>query len=247
MKRFCATVEYDGTEFFGFQRQRAEFRTVQGALEQACQKITQKETVVLGSGRTDSGVHATGQVVAFDLEWSHGELKLLKALNANLPPDVSIIHVSEVSTKFHPRFDAKRRSYQYYVQVCDDGVRHPLTSARHWQIVQDLDLELMNRAAAYLIGTHDFATFGQPTHGESTTREIFEAQWSRPSKELLVFEITGNAFLYRMVRSIVGTLKVVGEGSWSLDQFLTAFQACDRSQAATTAPAHGLYLVSVTY
>lgn len=247
MKRFCAIVEYDGTKFFGFQRQRAGTRTVQGLLEEALHRIVKNHVTVLASGRTDSGVHATGQVIAFDVAWPHEVDALLTAINVNLPADIAVKQLSEVEGSFHPRFDAKRRTYKYYIEICDDfNVRRPLTRHRHWQLFEDLNLEAMNAAASHLIGMHDFATFGQPPKGDNTIREVYQAEWQREG-DLLIFVVEANAFLYRMVRSIVGTLKVVGEGKWTVAEFTAAFHACDRHRAAITAPAHGLYLVFVTY
>lgn len=198
----------------------------------------------MGAGRTDSGVHARGQVISFDLAWRHGVEALRRALNANLPSAIAIVSLEEAAPDFHPRYDARRRAYEYYLY--NEPVRSPLRRLRSWHVRQPLDLERMNRAAAHLVGIHDFATFGQPPYGNNTVRELFCARWRRDGS-LLTFEIEGTAFLYRMVRSIVGSLKAVGDGSWTVEAFIEAFDACDRDRAATTAPPQGLYLVSVTY
>lgn len=246
MKRFRATVEYDGTGLYGFQRQRPEFRTVQGELEKALFQIRQSAITVIGAGRTDSGVHATGQVVAFDIEWDHGSHKLLKAMNANLPDDVAIKDLTETDSDFHPRFDARSRRYQYYIQNCTNGGRSPLSRHRKWQVFEQLDTHKMNEAAKQLVGTKDFNTFGTPPQGNNTIRDVLTAEWQERDG-LWIFTIEANAFLYRMVRSIVGTLKLVGDGSWLVSDFLDALTSCDRSRSAAVAPAHGLYLVSVEY
>jgi tRNA pseudouridine38-40 synthase len=189
-------------------------------------------------------VHALGQVVSFDMAWRHDEEALLRAANANLPDDIALRAVSAVAPSFHPRFDARRRAYQYHVY--NRPARNPLQRHYSWHLRRPLDLQAMNAAAAAICGTHDFATFGQAPQGENTVRQVFRAAW-REQGQRLVFDIEGNAFLYRMVRSIVGTLRAVGHGEWTVQDFVAAFQAADRSLAAATAPAHGLVLTSVTY
>ncbi|MCI0396804.1 MAG: tRNA pseudouridine(38-40) synthase TruA [Chloroflexi bacterium] len=243
MTRYRALVEYDGTAYNGFQRQRQE-PTIQGALEQAIQTVAQQQARVIGAGRTDSGVHALGQVIAFDVHWTHGLEALQRALNANLPADIAVLHLEEAAADFHPRYSARRRAYKYHIY--NAPVRSPLQRWRSWHVSRPLDLAKMDQAAVSLVGTHDFATFGQPPKGENSVRQVFRAGWQRHNG-LVVFEIEANAFLYRMVRSLVGTMKVIGEGNWSLEAFEAAFRARDRSQARQSAPAHGLYLVSVTY
>ncbi len=243
---YRAIVQYDGTAYYGFQRQRQGMPSIQAELEQALSRITGQPARIIGAGRTDTGVHALGQVVGFTIEWPsrHGAEALLRALNANLPPDIAVTELVETHAGFHPRYDARRRTYEYHVR--NVPIRQPLTRHRAWQIASPLDLALMNEAAALLIGAHDFATFGRPTVGDSTVREVYEAQW-RPEGDLLVFRICANAFLQRMVRSVVGSLKEVGCGKWSVDDFAAAMASRQRKRSATSAPAHGLYLVSVEY
>lgn len=245
-QRFRAVVEYDGTDFAGFQRQRDEFRTVQGELESALAQLRQGPVSILAAGRTDSGVHATGQIISFDLNWKHPLDKLLLAVNTNLPWDVSIRKVEQAEADFHPRYDAKRRAYRYQIEICEDRARRPLTRNRTWQLFHPLNLDAMNKAAGYLVREMDFATFGMPPQGNNTVREIFAAEWTQ-SENNLTFYIEANAFLYRMVRSITGSLKRVGDGSWSVNDFKNALEAIDRKRSAAAAPAWGLYLVSVTY
>lgn len=199
---------------------------------------------ITGAGRTDSGVHARGQVISFELAWRHDEQTLLQAINAYLPPDIALVSLSRSAPDFHPRFDARRRVYHYYIY--NRPLRNPLHRLYSWHVKRPLDLEAMNVAAAHLHGSHDFATFGRPTQGDSTVREVFRAGWHE-DREFVVFEVEANAFLYRMVRSLVGSLCAVGRRDWSVDEFVDAFIAVDRSLAATTAPAHGLVLVSVHY
>jgi tRNA pseudouridine38-40 synthase len=241
--RYKATVEYDGTAYKGFQRQ-LEQPTVQGALEQAINYVTGQYPTVIGAGRTDSGVHARGQVVAIDLEWHHGTETLLRALNSNLPTDIAITKLSEAEKEFHPRFNAKRRVYEY--RIYNSSVRSPLRHLQSWHVAQSLDVHRMASAANTLVGLQDFATFGQPPTGSITVRQVYYSDWRRQD-EYLIYKIEANAFLYRMVRSLVGSMKFVGEGAWTVEDFIAAKDACDRSRAATTAPAHGLLLDSVIY
>jgi tRNA pseudouridine38-40 synthase len=149
-----------------------------------------------------------------------------------------------VSDHFHPRFDAKRRLYRY--RIHNAPVRDPLWRLYSWQVGHALKNELMNEAAECLVGEKDFSTFGSPNQGASTIREVFKARWYRDNLTLN-FEIEANAFLYTMVRSLVGTMKLVGEGKWSAKDFSRALEACDRHQAGKTAPPQGLCLMSVSY
>ncbi|MCP4361035.1 MAG: tRNA pseudouridine(38-40) synthase TruA [Chloroflexi bacterium] len=245
MPQYAALVEYDGTAYYGFQRQRREQPTIQSEIEQALYKIRQKPGAITGAGRTDSGVHALGQVISFSIDdWPHGATALQRALNANLPVDIVIYQLKPVSSSFHPRFDARRRAYVY--KIYPAAVRSPTRRLNSWHVRKRLDVNNMKQAARQLVGIHDFATFGQPPQGNKTVREVYTARWQQQG-EYLEFYIEANAFLYRMVRSIVGSMKLVGDGTWTVDEFAAALQAKDRSFAGKTAPPQGLYLVSVTY
>jgi tRNA pseudouridine38-40 synthase len=244
MTRYRAQLEYDGTDFLGFQRQRAGTRTVQGELEQVLSQLARQPVMVTGAGRTDTGVHALGQVISFTIDWRHDGQALQRALNANLPGDVAVRDVHVTSESFHPRFDAQRRTYHYY--VFNAAVRSPLRRRHSWHVNRLVDLAEMNRAAAELAGIHDFATFGLPPQGEQTIREVFAASWY-VEDDFFVFSIEANAFLYRMVRSLVGSLVAVGVGAWQVEDFLEAFRACDRNRSAAAAPPQGLYLASISY
>ncbi len=244
MPRYKATIEYDGTAYFGFQRQRQEHPTIQSELEDALSKLARQPISIIGAGRTDSGVHALGQVVSFEMIWRHGEDALKRAINANLPADIVILQLNQVSATFHPRYDARRRAYTY--RVYNALVRSPVRRLNSWHVRQPLNVEAMNLAAQYILGRHDFATFGQPPQGKNTVREVFLAGW-RLDDEFVLFDIEANAFLYRMVRSLVGSLRLVGDGTWTVEDFVSAFRSCDRSRSGTVAPPQGLYLVSVAY
>lgn len=241
--RYQAIIEYDGTAYCGFQRQLTG-PTIQQELERAIRVISGKKTTVIGAGRTDSGVHACGQVVAYDLDWSHSQDALKRALNANLPADIAVVRLSETKGDFHPRFDAIKRSYRYYIY--NEPIRSPLYRRTSWHISQHLDIEQMNLAARAIVGEHDFATFGRPPQGDNSIRQVFQAEWIW-KESFLIFTIEANSFLYRMVRSLVGCMKAVGEGSWTVERFIVALKARDRNRAAQTAPPHALFLASISY
>lgn len=247
--RYRATVEYDGTDFQGFQVQ-VRARTVQGELEKAIERITQKQVRVIAAGRTDAGVHAIGQVIAFDTSWRHTDQILHRALNAVLPADIAIRHLTTTYSAFHPRFDAEWRQYRYTI-LCQP-IRSPLWARTAYHVADSLDVEAMAEASQLLVGTHDFAAFGRPTQGESTLRHVLQAGWSveRPKNvngQLLVFGIQANAFLYRMVRNIVGTLVRVGQGELPPKGVATLLESKDRAASGPPVPPCGLCLAKVQY
>ena len=245
MTRYRATLAYDGTGYHGFQRQAAEHEpTVQGEVERALTRLGQPNITVTGSGRTDAGVHATGQVIAFNAEWRHGLDDLQRALNATLPADIAMLDLQEAAADFHPRYDAVSREYVY--TIYDAPVRHPLERLYALHVAGPVDVMSMNAAAATLVGEHDFAAFGSPTTGEVTVRRMWRAQVSAVPP-LIRVELEANGFLYRMVRSIVGTLLAVGRGGMTLDEFRGVLESRDRSRAEAGAPAHGLCLTHVSY
>jgi tRNA pseudouridine38-40 synthase len=238
-----ARIEYDGTEFFGFQIQAQE-RTVQGEIERALEQVTGSRTRVSGAGRTDRGVHAQGQVIGFEATWRHDLLDLHRALNAVLASDVVLVEMGEALEGFHPRFSALRRAYRY--TLLNQPWRSPLKRRSTWHIEQRLDVDRMAQASRYLVGSHDLASFGKPPQGENTVRTVFRAEWQR-QRPLITFDIEANAFLYRMVRSIVGTLVQVGLGHITVDEFRMRLEARDRSQSKVIAPSQGLCLMRVDY
>jgi tRNA pseudouridine38-40 synthase len=241
--RVKALVAYDGTDYLGFQRQ-ATGPTVQAVLEVALERITGRRVRILAAGRTDAGVHAEGQVIAFDTKWRHSLCDLERAMNAVLPQDTAVRDLAEVAEGFHPRFDARSRHYRY--SVFNARVRSPLVRRTSLHRVGPLDVEAMESASALIIGEHDFAAFGRSNEGGATVRRVIEAQWTA-ERPWVFFDIEANAFLYRMVRSIVGTLLEVGQGRLSSAEFGAVLASRDRSQAGQTAPAHGLCLVQVKY
>jgi len=243
MARYQLILAYDGTELEGFQRQRSK-RTVQGEVEQALHHLGWSGSSLLGAGRTDSGVHASAQVVAFDLDWKHTPEELGRALNAALPADVAVKAVRVVREDFHPRYDALSRTYRYRI-TCQPE-RDPLSERYAWRIWPAVDYGLLQAAAPQLIGTHDFAAFGSPMRpGGSTIRMVLKAFWEQHAG-FLQFEITANAFLYRMVRRVVYLQVQVGLGRLDLAKFTQGVQAA-QPQTPGLAPPNGLSLVRVEY
>jgi tRNA pseudouridine38-40 synthase len=239
------TIAYRGTGFSGWQCQTAK-RTVQECLETALGKIWGQKISLQGSGRTDTGVHALGQIASFNAPRRHAAPDLLRALNANLPHDVRIVKCRLVSPAFHARFDAIGKTYRYL--VWNHLVQDPFTLDTHWHVPRPLDLAAMRRAARKLLGEHDFASFtSNPGYErETTVRTMRRASITRHGA-VLTFHFTADGFLYRMVRNLVGALVKVGLGRISADDFGQILRACSRSEAPATAPACGLYLVSVNY
>jgi tRNA pseudouridine38-40 synthase len=243
--RYRGLIEYDGTDFQGFQRQ-ATGRTVQGELEAALGRIGWRGKAVLGAGRTDSGVHAAGQVVAFEFDWQHGLADLVRALNANLPADIAVKALDACAPDFHPRYSARGRRYRY--TIYNQPIRSPLHARFCWQVWPALELAPMRAASAALLGRHDFAAFGSdPDQGGNTVRTIAVAEWQAAPGGWLTFEIQAEAFLFRMVRSLVGALRRVGQGEMTVAQFEALLASRDRAQCPAIAPPHGLCLVEVLY
>jgi tRNA pseudouridine38-40 synthase len=246
MARYQVILAYDGTEFQGFQRQAGrQDRTVQGAIEQALLRMGWQGRSILASGRTDSGVHASGQVIAFDLEWAHSLEDLRSALNAYLPATIAAKQALRVKDNFHPRYDAISRRYCYHV-FCQE-VRDPFRERYAWRVWPAADLDRMRTSAASLTGAHDFAAFGTPPRtGGSTIRKVLEATWE-PSQGELVFSITANGFLYHMVRRLVYIL--VGVGQEKIDPSLIRcnLESPPAEMLQGLAPPQGLFLEEVIY
>ncbi len=241
--RYQATVAYDGTDFLGYQIQKVG-RTVQGEIEKTLEKLTRSKVRISGAGRTDAGVHATGQVIAFDINWKHSLSDLHRALNATLPADIVISDLNTTDENFHPRFDALSRSYRY--TIINQSWPKVLQRRYALHIKKSLDVVAMDKASRTLLGRHDFASFGKPPQGSKTTRNVLEINWLIDGAEIN-FEITANAFLYQMVRKIVGTLVKVGTGQLQVEDVKKILEACDLRFSAEPAPAHGLCLIKVTY
>mgnify|MGYP005818248061 CR=1 FL=1 len=243
MARYQLILAYDGTGFFGFQRQ-GNTRTVQQELEEALKQVGWQGETILFAGRTDTGVHASGQVAVADLEWKHSTEKLKAALNAKLPQDVAVSEVNLADADFHPRYDALSRTYIYSIVTTPE--RDPLKDRFAWRLWPRLDEEKLLQAALLLPGTHDFSAFGRAMKpGSSTVRTVLKSEW-HPMENGWKYCIEANAFLYHMVRRIVFVQVQVARGKMDLDGLRLGLN----EQAAMKpglAPARGLNLWQVTY
>ena len=243
-KNFKLIVEYDGTDYCGWQRQ-PDRPTIQGMLEAVLQRMTQAPVTLHGSGRTDAGVHALGQTAHFRSRTRLTPEELHKGLNSLLPADIAVRSCQRVPLTFHARFDCHWKHYRY--RILNQAVRHAVGYRYAWHIQRPLDRAAMETAAACLVGKHDFKSFessGSPR--AHTVREVMEAAW-RESDDHLEFDIRANGFLRGMVRNMVGTLVAVGMGQRPAASLPELIQAADRRRAPAAAPPQGLFLVHVHY
>ncbi len=247
MTRYKAIISYDGTLFAGFQRQPQE-RTVQEELEKTLCKLNSGQPVTVhGAGRTDAGVHAYGQVVHFDLPQSRDVEKLRFALDTQGPEDLDIVSVEQVSDRFHARYQKHSKTYEFLV---DNGrPKNPMMRHYATHYPYHLDLKPMQEAIKDLVGTHDFTGFtASGTAVENKVRTISQAKLHRDEKTgFLVFTFTGNGFLYKQVRNMVGTLLKIGNGQMPISQIKTVLEKKDRNLAGPTAAGNGLYLKEIIY
>lgn len=249
MARYQVILSYDGTQFAGSQRQ-ARARTVQGEFEAALRALGWAGGSILLAGRTDAGVHAAGQVAAFDLEWPHQEADLQRALNANLPPDLAVRGLRPAAADFHPRFQASSRTYRYCL-FCEP-VRDPLRERYAWRVWPAVDGRLLQAAAAQFVGRHDFSAYGRPPRRESSSvRTVLESRWL---SELAgwEFRVQADAFLYRMVRRLVFVQVAVGQGRLAPEALAASLGGPgaglpEGRLPAGVAPAQGLVLEAVAY
>jgi tRNA pseudouridine38-40 synthase len=237
-------IEYDGTDFAGWQRQ-ANARTVQQCLEEALAAITGQHARITGAGRTDAGVHAEGQVASVHVETRIPEGSLLRGLNANLPSDIVVREVADVPPSFDARRSARGKTYRYLVwnHLC----RSPLHARTSWHCRAALDTHAMRAAAAEFVGQHDFRAFRAADCERKTTVRIMRSFEVWRQGALIMCEVEGTAFLKNMVRIMVGTLVAAGRGELDAAGVAALLAAGDRTQAGVTAPAHGLTLVRVIY
>ena len=244
MRNLRIDICYEGTRYRGWQRLSGTDNTIQGKLETALGRILGENIEISGSGRTDAGVHAKGQVANFHCESDMPAEEILLNLRRHLPEDIGIYSCKEVSPRFHARLSAKEKTYLYRIWNCDEPCVFQRKFVAHFP--EKLDVEAMRRAAAFLCGEHDFAAFcGNPRFKKSTVRFIRSIDISR-SGPLLQIEVTGNGFLHSMVRIIVGTLIEVGRGQRDADSLPDLFCA-KRADAGFLAPAQGLCLQEVFY
>ena len=244
MRNIKLVIRYDGTDYFGWQRQ-PDRRTVQQVLEEAIGQITGVVPTANASGRTDAGVHALGQVVHFFTESKHSPDVFVKALNANLPDDLRITSAEEKPQAFHCTLDAKTKLYRYVID--NARIANPFERRYAWHVYQTLDDQAMNRAAQSLKGRHDFRSFETNWPNRmSSVRTITHASVSRDQDRVWI-DVEADGFLYNMVRAITGTLVEVGKGKWPESKVAEIIAAEDRREAGPTAPPQGLFLVHVRY
>jgi len=249
MARYQVILAYDGTEFQGFQRQ-ALAPTVQVAVEDALRSLGWNGRAILASGRTDTGVHASGQVIAFDLEWKHTVQELKAALNAHLPPSVVARSAALVDEHFHPRFSATGRQYRYRIYCQPE--RDPFRDRFAWQLWPAVEVDDLHPLSRQILGSHDFAAFGTPPKaGGSTLRTVSQASWNLTrdgtGMQELTFEVVANAFLYRMVRRLVYIQVTIAQGKLDRDLLGKLLESPPANPVQGLAPACGLALVEVYY
>jgi tRNA pseudouridine38-40 synthase len=245
MARFKLTIEYDGAPFVGWQRQ-ANGPSVQEALEDAVYAFCQERTTVHGAGRTDTGVHALGQVAHIDIDKPVKAEKVADALNFHLKPTpVAVLWAEQVDDDFHARFSATGRRYLY--RIVNRRAPLALDRGRAWFVPQPLDVAGMHNAAQHLVGHHDFTSFRASECQAASPVKTLDRLEVRAEGENIYIEAAARSFLHHQVRNMVGTLKLVGEGKWTAAEVAGALAARDRAAAGPTAPAEGLYLTAVRY
>jgi tRNA pseudouridine38-40 synthase len=245
MRRYKVIVEYDGTPFNGWQRQ-SSLSTVQQHLEDAILPLSKMPVTMYGSGRTDAGVHALGQVAHFELENDMDCFKIQECMNAYLVKvPISVLSVEKVSPDFDARFSAIERFYMY--KILNRRAKPSIDINRAWHIDHKLDVNKMDEVAQCLIGNHDFSSFravGCQSHSPLKTINKISVQ---KDGDMIITKVSAHSFLYHQVRNIVGSLYFVGNGKWTKDDFINMFEAKDRTKAGQTAPAHGLYFLGARY
>lgn len=246
MKRILLTIAYDGTNYNGWQKQKnGSLRTVQGELEKACAKLFKAEISSIGASRTDAGVHAVGQRVVIDVETTIPTEKIPLALNSFLPEDIVATAAEETEGDFNPRFRALRKTYEY--KIYNSTFRNPLYRNYSEYVREWLDIDKMTEASRAFLGKHDFKGFCSSGNSSKTTvREIYDISVGREG-EFIVIRVTGNGFLYNMVRIIAGTLIYVGNGKICPTDMAEIIESGDRTKAGKTAGPSGLTLLKIIY
>ena len=245
MQRYKIKIEYEGTPFVGWQFQK-NGQSVQEVLQRAIFNFSKEKVVVTGAGRTDSGVHALAQVAHFDLKKKIKRKNLLPAINQNIGnKPITVLKINKANKKFHARFDAKKRTYQYTIINRQSPLA--LQKNKAWHIRKKLDVKVMKKGARLLLGTHDFSTFRASSCGAKSPIKTMEKISIKKNKEKITLKFTSKSFLQQQVRSMVGCIKYLGEGKWSLDTFKNSFKSKNRTKCAPPAPACGLYLAKIKY
>ena len=245
MNRYKIRIEYDGTPFVGWQFQKNGL-SIQQVLQDAIFNFSQERVNITGAGRTDSGVHALAQVAHFDLKKKIETTKFLRGINqliGNKP--VTVLKINKTNKKFHARFDAKKRTYQYTIINRQSPLA--LQKNKAWHIRKKLDLKVMKKGAKLLLGTHDFSTFRASSCGAKSPIKTMEKISIKKNKEKITLKFISKSFLQQQVRSMVGCIKYLGDGKWKLDDFKKSFKSRKRLKCAPPAPACGLYLTKIKY
>ncbi len=249
LKRFKIIIEYEGTHYLGWQKQKHFPNTIQETIEDAIHAFSQQRVEVFGSGRTDSGVHAIGQVAHFDLDFSHKSYetdKIKAAINAHLlDKKISILKIEEIHSDFHARYDAKQRSYKYVILNRYSPPTFNKNIVTH--IKYPLDVSKIKRVSKLLIGTHDLTSFrAADCQAKSPVKTIDEINITQEG-ELIIFHIKARSFLYNQIRNMVGTFCKIGTGKWPTSKMQEILEAKDRTKAGPTAPPQGLFFLEATY
>ncbi len=245
MQRYKIKIEYEGTPFVGWQFQK-NGQSVQEVLQKAIFNFSKENVIVTGAGRTDSGVHALAQVAHFDLKKKIQKKNLLPAINQNISDkSVTVLKINKVNKNFHARYDAQKRTYLYLII----NRQSPLTLQKNkaWHIRKKLDIKAMKKGAKLLLGTHDFSTYRAASCGAKSPVRTMKKILIKKNRDKIYLQFTSRSFLQQQVRSMVGCIKYLGEGKWSIDTFQKAFKSRKRSKCAPPAPACGLYLKNIIY
>jgi len=245
MQRYKIIIEYDGTHFVGWQFQKNGL-SIQEVLQKAIFIFSNEKIVVTGAGRTDSGVHALAQVAHFDLKKKIQKEKILSAINQNIGnKPVAVLKINKINKKFHARFDAKKRTYQYVIINRQSPLA--LQKNKAWYIRKKLDVKMMKRGGKLLLGTHDFSTFRASSCGAKSPIKTMKKISIKKNKDKITLKFSSKSFLQQQVRSMVGCIKYLGVGKWNIDDFKKSFKSKNRLKCAPPAPACGLYLVKIKY
>ena len=245
MQRYKIKIEYDGTPFVGWQFQKNGL-SIQEVLQSAIFNLSNEKTIVTGAGRTDSGVHALEQIAHFDIKKNIEKKKFLPGLNQHIGNNpITILKINKTSKKFHSRFDAKKRTYQYIII----NRQSPLTLQKNkaWLIKKKLNIKVMKKGAKLLLGTHDFSTFRAASCGAKSPIKTMKKISIKKNKDKITLNFTSKSFLQQQVRSMVGCIKYLGEEKWDINEFKKSFKSKNRLKCAPPAPACGLYLKSIKY
>lgn len=245
MRNIKITISYDGSRYNGWQRQENTENTIQGKLELLLSRMTGETVEIHGSGRTDAGVHALGQVFHFHTECRMKTEEILEYMKEYLPQDIGVMKVEEAAERFHSRLNVKRKTYCYH--IWNSPLPNVFERKYSYQVPERLDVEQMRQAASYLIGKHDFKSFCARKRMKKSTLRVLESIEFEEKDNKILIRFCGNGFLYNMVRILTGTLLEVGLGERKPEEMKVILESCARESAGFTAPAHGLFLEKVEY